>query len=263
MQNKAVVAGPRFRTRDPIKEKTPGYLTGAFPKIFHHGECDPYGERAGDSPDLWDWAIYAMMSPDIRALYHPTFRYVLLNTVLRHKALARRGFAVQKQSKQEDLYTVEDLRKMSRNALIGKISAYQHDLPGSPASKQKMRSDLVAMIEQIQDESMDEALPAWARVALEGEQAATQAFFGGRVPCFFTTLTPALNQWDGLQRLLRECEEKAGAPVGQEFAMFEDLTTDERARQRAARNPGLTQWYVALRFELVLKMLLPRVGITD
>ena len=78
-------------------------------------------------------------------------------------------------------YTVEDLSKMSVRSLSMQMVGYTANIPGTKASKARLRKLILAMARQVEIETRD---PATSPL--------------GDVTCHFGTLTTQRYHWDGI-----------------------------------------------------------------
>ena len=89
------------------------------------------------------------------------------------------------------------MQQMSVPALARKLTTYTEKIPGTRASKSRLRGYIFAMVRQIEIET---------RFRGGGEADL------GDVPCIFGTLTSQRYHWDGIMRIIAEVEgEEAGA----------------------------------------------------
>ncbi|CAK0870327.1 unnamed protein product, partial [Prorocentrum cordatum] len=107
-------------TFDTANMDTPWYISAAFVKIFQTGE-----------------------GRDGRALRHPRFFYFAVNTLLRNKAYQE--------------YAPQQLLHMGKAGMTRVLCAYETNLPGSAAEKLSQRPDLESMLNQLEEESAQQA----------------------------------------------------------------------------------------------------------
>jgi len=120
---------------------------------------------------------------------------------------------------------------MGVKQLATKMVGYAANIPGTKASKARMRKVVLAMVRQIEIETRDES----------GCEAGTPHL--GDIPCLFGTLTSQRYQWDDLLRYLAEVD---GIPD-------RAALTASQKRQLVNKYPLLTAFYCAMRLELLLK----------
>ena len=84
-------------------------------------------------------------------------------------------------------YTVEDLKGMSVPLLAKQMVGYTAQIPGTRASKARLRRVILAMVKQI-----------------EIETRRRDGNYLGDVPCLFGTLTSQRYRWDEVIRLIAE-----------------------------------------------------------
>ena len=170
-----------------------------------------------------------------------TFMYWWLNMHHRIQALSSKKWYVRDNPKSTG-YTVDDLAKMSVQSLSKQMVGYTSNIPGTRASKGKLRRLMLGMVRQIEIETSAVGTGGGAR----GGGPAL-----GDVPCIFGTLTSQRYQWDEVIRLIAEVE---GIP---------DRRTLGKGKRRALVNkyPLLVSWYCAVRLELTLKaVVVPYLG---
>ena len=123
-------------------------------------------------------------------------------------------------------YTAHDIQTMSVGMLSRKIVGYTQNIPGTRASKVRLRKIILTMVRQIE---------------IETRQTGSL----GDVPCLFGTLTSQRFQWDEVIRLISQVEG------------ISDYKTLSNSRRRALVNkyPLFVSWYCAVRLELTMKTL--------
>ena len=127
-----------------LREDAPGLAAAAFVTIFQTGAGDFNSPRAFPA-DFWAWGKHVMLQADGRGIRRPRFRYWLLNTLLRKRALgARAGFWRQVPGG-EDL-TIEMLVKEKKRSLVRKMVGVTQAVPGTLGERLSMRSDVEAMV---------------------------------------------------------------------------------------------------------------------
>ena len=201
LQGFPILDPPRVQSRNEmIREDQAHYITAGFPKLFPLGRADywahePERREAGQPLPFWEWLKHLLLYADGRFQAHPRFYFFALNTALRNKALRARSYFVKRQVglNTNVAYTNEELFHMGKSNFTKLVSAFEHSLAGSAQEKIQQRSDLEALVEQIEQNSWEE----------EGNelQAAVQradAFRRGvvaRAPhCDMTTLDRALDR---------------------------------------------------------------------
>ena len=94
-------------------------------------------------------------------------------------------------------YTVEDLSNMSVPALAKQMVGYTSSIPGTKASKARLRRLMLAMVRQLEMETRhDEAVASGTGSSIHL----------GDVPCLSGTLTSERYQWDGVIRIIARVE---------------------------------------------------------
>ena len=125
-------------------------------------------------------------------------------------------------------YTAEDIKKMSVPMLSKKMVGYTQNIPGTRASKTRLRKIILAMVRQIEIETHREP------------------HYLGDVPCLFGTLTSQRYHWDEVIRIIAEVEKIGGD--------YKTLSKSKR-RELVNKYPLFVSWYCAVRLELTLKTL--------
>ena len=134
-----------------LREDTPGLAAAAFVTIFQTGDGD-YNEPRAAPVDFWAWGKHVMLQADGRGLRHPRFRYWLLNTLLRKRALgARVGFWQQVPGGQD--LTIDMLARDKKRSLVRKMIGVTQAVPGALGERLSMRSDVEAMVGQVEWET--------------------------------------------------------------------------------------------------------------
>ena len=107
-----------------VREDTPWYITAPFLKVFQTGEGDfwAYGterKERGMPISLHAWVQHVLRGRDGRALRHPRFFYLAVNTLLQNKAVRGKSYFVKKsygeQAFQE--YTPQQLLRMGKSGM--------------------------------------------------------------------------------------------------------------------------------------------------
>ena len=157
-----------------IREDQPYYIVAGFVKLFPLGLGDFWAhlqqrqEETREPLSFWEWIKHMLFRSDGRFQSHPRFYFFALNTALRNKALRARGYFLKRQqtaSCNNVSYTTEELFKMGKAQFTKIVSAFEHSMAGSAQEKLRQRSDLEAMVEQIEQETLEEQchalLSAW------------------------------------------------------------------------------------------------------
>lgn len=87
-------------------------------------------------------------------------------------------------------YTADDLKSMGVSNLAKQMGSYTADIPGTKASKSKLRRLLLSMVRQIEIETRADA-PQGAAPSGTGAEPKL-----GDVPCLFGTLASQRYHWD-------------------------------------------------------------------
>ena len=145
-----------------IREDQPYYIAAGFVKLFPLGHGDYWAhvqERrdAGQPLSFWEWLKHVLWRCDGRFQAHPRFYFFALNTALRNKALRARGYFVKRQVgiNANVPHTNEELLKMGKANFTKIVSAFEHSLIGSAQEKMHQRSDLEAMVEQLEHATLE------------------------------------------------------------------------------------------------------------
>ena len=157
-----------------IREDQPYYIVAGFVKLFPLGLGDFWAhlqqrqEETREPLSFWEWIKHMLFRSDGRFQSHPRFYFFALNTALRNKALRARGYFLKRQQtagSNNVAYTTEELFKMGKAQFTKIVSAFEHSIAGSAQEKLRQRSDLEAMVEQIEQETLEEQghalLSAW------------------------------------------------------------------------------------------------------
>ena len=147
-------------TRALVREDTPFYIALAFLKIFQTGAADYWAfvqqrQERGLAVSLWEWFQHVLRHRSGRALRHPRFYYFAINTILRNKAVRGKSYFVRRSygSQAYEEFTPQSLLAMGKSQMARVLCAYEGKLPGSAAEKLSQRSDLDAMLTQLEEES--------------------------------------------------------------------------------------------------------------
>ena len=239
MEGKPLVAPPEFGDRVRDTDKTPYWIPGAFPTIFQNETGDPYN-YVHKEVDLEMWGPHVMRSKGWHAQAHMTFMYWWTNMLHRMKALSAKKWFV-RDNPEATGYTAEDLKKMNVKTLSKQMVGYTAQIPGSKASKAKLRKLILAMVRQIEIETRD-----------DGTGSAPP--HPGDVPCLFGTLTTQRYHWDEIIRIIAAVEG---------IADHRALSKSKR-RELVNKYPLFVAWYCSVRLELTLKtVVVPIFGAHD
>ncbi len=130
-------------------------------------------------------------------------------------------------------YTVEELSKMSVPFLAKQMVGYTANIPGTKASKSRLRRLILAMVSQIEIETRR-----------DDRDQSTMASLGD-VACLFGTLTTQRYYWDDITWIIAKVKQ------------IEDPTKLSMGQRRALVNkyPLFVAWYCSVRLELTLKTI--------
>ena len=168
-----IVDPPTVLSRNQlIREDHPYYIAAGFLKLFPLG-CGDYWAHVQERDDnlsplsFWEWLKHLLLRSDGRFQSHPRFYFFALNTALRNKALRARTYFVKRQVglNTSDSYTNEQLMNMGKAQFTKVIAAFEQAMIGSAQEKLQQRSDLEALVEQIEQETLEqksqEVLSLW------------------------------------------------------------------------------------------------------
>ena len=224
-----LVDPPEFGERvQDLYNKDPYWIPAAFPTIFQNETGDPYNAPLRPV-DLTTWGPHVMRSRGWAAQAHTTFMYWWMNFIHRIKVLAAKKWYVKDNPKASG-YTAEDLKSMGVTNLAKQMGSYTQDIPGTKASKSKLRRLLLAMVRQIEIETRVE-VPHGADAADKSANAQL-----GDVPCLFGTLASQRYNWDDVIRTIAEVEG---------IDDYKQLTSSKR-RELVNKYPLFVAWYLSL-----------------
>ena len=125
---------------------------------------------------------------------------------------------------------------MSVRGLAKQLVGYTSTIPGTRASKARLRRVILAMVRQIEIETRSG----------QATGAASDASCSlGDVPCLFGTLTSQRYHWDEIMRIIADIEH---------IDDYKDLSKSKR-RELVNKYPFFVAWYCAVRLELTLKTI--------
>ena len=172
-----------------IREDQPYYIVAGFIKLFPLGLGDYWAhlqqrqEETREPLSFWEWIKHLLLRSDGRFQCHPRFYFFALNTALRNKALRARGDFLKRQQTagaNNVAYTTEVLFKMGKAQFTKIVSAFEHSMAGSAQEKLRQRSDLEAMVEQIEQETLEEQghalLHSWQEAITVGDMLQEKGF---------------------------------------------------------------------------------------
>ena len=174
------------------------------------------------------WGPHIMRSRGWHAQAHMTFGYWWLNMLQRTQVLSAKKWYVRDNPKATG-YTLDDIRGMGVKTLAKNMVGYTANIPGTRASKSKLRKIILTMVKQIEIETT---------VAAEAEKA---ELVPGDVPSLFGTLTTQRYHWHEIIRIICEVEG------------IEDCSSLSKSKRRELVNkyPLFVSFYCAVRLELV------------
>ena len=281
---KTMVDPPEFDSKIRDSDREPHWVPGIFPTIFQNETGDPFNYYLKEV-NLTQWGPHVLMSKGWAAQMHATFLYWWMNTIQRQAANAAKKWYI---ADNPDVvgWTRDDLLRMDVKSLAHKMTGYTVKIPGTKASKSRLRRILLSMVRQLEVEST----PPDAGANAVGEKF-------GDIPCVFGTLASQRYQWDQiiqviarveLQREHRDCQTDCerlefirrhaskthlfdgitdDAAKFAKYVSFTDAEMTEFVRGHVAslskskrrelvnRYPLFVAWYCAMRLELVLKTI--------
>ena len=177
---------PTVQSRNQlIREDQPYYIAAGFIKLFPLGQGDYWAhvrarQQAGVPLSFWEWLQHLLLHADGRFQAHPRFYFFALNTALRSKALRSRSYFVKRQTGMNANvpHTNEELLRMGKAQFTKIVTAFEHSLPCSAQEKIHQRSDLEAMVEQIEQDTFEFQVQELEETA----QTAAQACGAGDQP---------------------------------------------------------------------------------
>ena len=143
---------------------------------------DPYN-YTDKEVDLVLWGPHIMRSRGWRAQAHMTFMYWWMNMIQRFHALSAKKWFV-KDNPQATGYTRDDLSKMAVKTLAKQLVGYTSMIPGTRASKARLRRVILAMVRQIEIETRSGQATLFE---LDKGVASDDPCSLGDVPCLFGT----------------------------------------------------------------------------
>ena len=226
--DKPLVDPPEFDELIPDTDREPFWIPSAFPRIFQNETGDPYN-CVDKEPDLMTWGLHILRSRGWAAQAHMTFMYLWINMTQRIKALSAKKWFVRDNPKSTG-YTAEDHRAMGVKGLSKQMVGYTANIPGTKASKARLRRLIVAMVQQIE---------------LETRRDDKEHGTLGDIPCLFGTLTSQRYHWESIISLITQVER---------IADYKGLSKSKR-RELVNKHPLFVAWYCAVRLELTLKAI--------
>ena len=231
--DKPLVEAPEFADKVRDVDREPYWIPGAFPTIFQNETGDLHN-WIDKEPDLNTWGPHIMRFRGWHAQAHMTFCYWWFNMLQRQQALSAKKWFV-RDNPQATGYTIDDIKQMSVRYLAKNMVGYTADIPGTKASKSKLRRVILTMVRQIEIETATE----------------TRA---GDVPSIFGTLTTQRYEWDEVLRVVAKADG------------IEDYRSLSKGKRRELVNkyPMVVAQMCAHRLEVTLKAaVVPLYGASD
>ena len=169
-----------------IREDQPYYIAAGFVKLFPLGEGDYWAHKhervaAGQDLPFWEWLKHLLLLADGRFQGHPRFYFFALNTALRNKALRGRSYLLKRTggANANVAHTNEELFAMGKSNFTRLVTAFEHSLVGSAQEKIQQRSDLEAMVEQLEQMTLEQRAREVAAVCQRVRAAREGRWAGG------------------------------------------------------------------------------------
>ncbi|KAI8416655.1 hypothetical protein FOFC_02968 [Fusarium oxysporum] len=219
--------------RTPINEfnHSQALLSLAFPTLFPRGQAD-FVEPRLRPIKYADYIQHALRWHDGRFARHPTFRFVVFNTLMRAQARAKSSYFVKEYQQRQGLITRDDL-----------LEAFQN--PESAEAQQLLNSI------NRQTAQLRGTRPYWYRKRRELESYA----YNLDCPGAFITFSPADLHWRSLYQHLPQFQDWQELPEQQRMGMSSKLLRD---------NPHIAAWHFYRRFGLFRDIVLKqKFNVTD
>ncbi|KAJ6437024.1 hypothetical protein O9K51_10321 [Purpureocillium lavendulum] len=216
--------------RTPINEfnQSQPLLSLAFPTLFPCGQADFIDPRLRPIK----YADYIQHALRWRFARHPTFRFVVFNTLMRAQARAKSGYFVKQHQQRRGPLSRDDL-----------LEAFQN--PESAEAQQLLNSI------NRQTAQLRGTRPYWYRKRRELESYA----YNLRCPGAFITFSPADLHWRSLYQHLPQFQAWQELPEQQRMGMCSKLLRD---------NPHIAAWHFYRRFGLFRDIVLKqKFNVTD
>ena len=224
INGKPVVDPPEFDARIRDSDKEAYWIPAAFPTIFQNETGDPHN-FVDKEPDLEDWGPHILRSRGWLAQAHMTFMYWWTNMLHRMKVLSAKKWFI-RDNPLHGGYTAKQLREFGVDDLAKRMVGYTAHIPGTQASKRRLRRIILTMVRQIEIETSD------------GDKR-------GDVPSIFGTLTSQRYNWDGIIKIIAQVEGITDYSV---------LTQSQR-RALVNKYPLFVAYYCSVRLEMTLKAI--------
>jgi hypothetical protein len=247
LRGQAPRVSPPELDEKPVAENTPGYIPMAFPKLFPFGTGDFHDPEAPyrGEVDFGTWGRTVLQWHDQRFMRHTRFRYWFLNTWLRMKTPGMRQVFFRTNANAADL-TLDQLSSVeTRRKVVQQMATAASNIPGTMGERRAMRQKLESLVDQKEAETVEEY----------------ETLGRGRLPAAFSTLTCAVYKWSQLHDVLLRSYPTAERLRFQEWRQ-EHRNDDERCEKQkeayyraALANPGVVEWYCALRLEMSVHLL--------
>ncbi|KAJ3535345.1 hypothetical protein NM208_g7167 [Fusarium decemcellulare] len=219
--------------RTPVNEfnRSQALLSLAFPTLFPRGQAD-FVEPRLRPIKYADYIQHALRWHDGRFARHPTFRFVVFNTLMRAQARAKSSYFVKQHQQRQGPITRDDLLRAFQDA--------------ESAEAQQLLNSINRQTAQLRG-----TRPYWYRKRRELESYA----YNLDCPGAFITFTPADLHWRSLYQHLPQFRDWQELPEQQRMGMSSKLLRD---------NPHIAAWHFYRRFGLFRDIVLKRkFNVTD
>ncbi|KAG7413317.1 hypothetical protein Forpi1262_v017045 [Fusarium oxysporum f. sp. raphani] len=219
--------------RTPVNEfnRSQALLSMAFPTLFPRGQAE-FVEPRLRPIKYADYIQHALRWHDGRFARHPTFRFVVFNTLMRAQARAKSSYFVKQHHQRRGPITRDDL-----------LEAFQN--PES-ADAQQLLNSINRQTAQLRG-----TRPYWYRKRRELESYA----YNLDSPGAFITFNPADLHWRSLYQHLPQFQDWQELPEQQRMGMSSKLLRD---------NPHIAAWHFYRRFGLFRDIVLKqKFNMTD
>ena len=217
-----------------IREDQRFYIAAGFVKLFPlgHGDYWAFAKERKDAEQplsFWEWLKHLLWLADGRFQVHPRFYFFALNTALRNKALRARSYFIKRQTglHAHVAYSNEELFKMGKNNFTKMVSAFEHSMVGSSQEKIQQRSDLEAMVEQLEQLTLEEKARELQEACARARQLSEELLSRGRPP-----------NAERFVALVRRAEELVGKVLGHGWVAGAEEEVDAEASLACAGGDG-------------------------
>ena len=217
-----------------IREDQRFYIAAGFVKLFPlgHGDYWAFAKERKDAEQplsFWEWLKHLLWLADGRFQVHPRFYFFALNTALRNKALRARSYFIKRQTglHAHVAYSNEELFKMGKSNFTKMVSAFEHSMVGSAQEKIQQRSDLEAMVEQLEQLTLEEKARELQEACARAQQLGEELLSRGGPPIT-----------ESFVALVRRAEELVGKVLGHGWVAGAEEDVDADASLACAGGDG-------------------------